>query len=735
MPGRALLLPRKRPGSRSPLWLQRQRSANLLAVASRYGSFPIILETYRECLRDVFDLPGLVEVLREVQNREIRISPVETREASPFARSLLFDYVAAYMYEGDAPLAERRAQALTLDRNLLRDLLGEAELRELLDPGAIEQVELELQLLTDNRKAKTLDHVHDMLRRLGDLDVSEVAARLVEPSNAEPWLLELEASRRACRTRIGGRERWIPIEDAGRFRDALGVSIPVGVPEVFLRRSEGALEGLLARYARTHAPFVTASPAKRWSLPESLIRETLEEMDAEGAILHGDFRPGGTEREWCDPDVLRQIKGRSLARLRKEVEPVTGAAYARFLQRWHGIGSPQRGLDRLRTVIDQLEGASLPASVLEREILPSRVADFQPSMLDTLLASGEVAWFGAGRIGRDDGRIVLVRRESLERFVPPLGDSLSALHEAIVDALRARGAQFFSDLVVASGAPHTEVLEALWDLVWAGAVTNDTLAPVRALNWPRRSSSAPSRGRMSKLAPESAGRWSLVRPQPTDESRQALTAASHARAEAFLERLGIVTREGVAGEDLPGGFSAVYPVLKAMEDAGRVRRGYFVEGLGAAQFALPGAAERVRAERDLPDEPVVAVLSATDPAQPYGATLAWPRDENEPRKAYQRVAGARVVLVNGDPVLYLDRGHRGLLTFPAAESEDLLAEAVAALAVDGVALGSKGLSIDRIDGQPAMDSPLGRTLLEAGFAKGFRGFTKRPLRAEALAHA
>ncbi|MGE3075714.1 MAG: DEAD/DEAH box helicase [Dehalococcoidia bacterium] len=733
--GRALLLPKKRPGARSPLWLQRQRSANLLAVASRYGSFPIVLETYRECLRDVFDLPGLVEVLRQVQNREIRIAPVETREASPFARSLLFDYVAAYMYEGDAPLAERRAQALTLDRNLLRDLLGEAELRELLDPAAIEQVELELQCLTENRKARTLDHVHDLLRRLGDLDASEVAARLVQPSNADSWLVELETSRRACRIRIGGQERWIPIEDAGRFRDALGVSIPVGVPEVFLRRTEDALEGLLARYARTHAPFVTAAPARRWSLPESLVRETLEELDADGAILHGDFRPGGTEREWCDPEVLRQIKGRSLARLRKEVEPVTGAAYARFLQRWHGIGSHQRGLDRLRSVIDQLEGASLPASVLEREILPARVADFQPAMLDTLLASGEVAWFGAGRFGRDDGRIVLVRRESLERFAPPLPEGPSPLHESILQALTARGAQFYNDLVVAAGAPPAEVLEALWDLVWAGAVTNDTLAPVRALNWPRRASSTPSRGRMHRLPPESAGRWSLVRPGPADESRQALTAASHAKAEAFLERLGIVTREGVSGEDLPGGFSAVYPVLKAMEDAGRVRRGYFVEGLGAAQFALPGAAERVRAERELPDETIVTVLSATDPAQPYGATLAWPRTEGDARKTYQRVAGARVVLVNGDPVLYLDRGHRGLLTFPAAESEDLLAEAINALSIDPIALGSKGLSIERIDGLPAAESSLAASLLDAGFAKGFRGFTRRPLRSEAFAHA
>ena len=733
--GRALLLPKRRPGARSPLWLQRQRSANLLAVASRYGSFPIVLETYRECLRDVFDMPGLIEVLRQVQNREIRVVPVETREASPFARSLLFDYVAAYMYEGDAPLAERRAQALTLDRNLLRDLLGEAELRELLDRAAIEQVELELQCLVPNRKAKTVDHVHDLLRRLGDLDVEEVAARLVDAGQAEAWLAGVGATPRACRCPTSGTQRWIAIEDAGRFRDALGVSIPVGVPEVFLRRSDGALEGILGRYARTHGPFVTAAPARRWALPESLVRETLEELDAEGSVLHGDFRPGGTEREWCDPEVLRQVKSRSLARLRKEVEPVSAAAYARFLQRWHSLGSPQRGLDRLRDVLAQLEGAALPASVLEREVLPVRVADYQPSMLDSLMASGEVAWFGEGRLGRDDGRLVLVRREMLATFAPVVAEPPRPLHAAVLDALTARGALFFTDLVAVAKAPHAEVLEALWDLVWAGAVTNDTIAPVRALSWGRRPSAAPHRGRIGKLPPESAGRWSLVRSVPLDESRAAATARSHARTAALLERLGIVTREGVAAEEQPGGFSSVYPVLKAMEDSGRVRRGYFVEGLGAAQFALPGAAERVRAERDAPDEPSPVVLSASDPAQPYGATLPWPREDEASRKAYQRVAGARVVLVDGVPVLYLAAGRKALLTFPAARDEAQLALAVAALAEDMGSLGGKGLSIERVDGGPVAESPVAAALMEAGFTRGFRGLTKRPQRAGGPARA
>jgi len=465
-----------------------------------------------------------------------------------------------------------------------------------------------------------------------------------------------------------------------------------------------------------------------------LIRETLEEMDADGTVLHGDFRPGGTEREWCDPEVLRQIKKRSLARLRREVEPVDGAAYARFLQRWQGVGNAHRGPDRLRDVIGQLEGLPIAASVLEREILNCRVADFEPAMVDSLMSAGEVAWFGAGQVGKDDGRVVLVRREMLEHFAPARLPVEGELQAKLVAALEARGALFFADLVSVAGAPHMEVLEALWALVWAGAVTNDTLAPVRALSWHKRTSGPAPRGRLGRLPPESAGRWSLVRMAPSADSRAAATARSHAVAESLLERLGIVTREGATAEDIAGGFSAVYPVLKAMEDAGRVRRGYFVEGLGAAQFALPGAAERVRAERELPDETGVVILAATDPAQPYGATLAWPRDSDEARKSYQRVAGARLALVDGLPVLYIDRSRKGLLTFPG-NTERTERLAIEALANDPASLGSKGLSVERIDGAPADESRIAPLFREAGFSQGFRGLTRRPPRAEAFAHA
>ncbi|MEX0784584.1 MAG: DEAD/DEAH box helicase [Dehalococcoidia bacterium] len=764
--GRALLLPKRYPGARSPLWMQRQRSANLMAVASRYGSFPIILETYRECLRDVFDLPGLIDTLTRIRSREIRVSTVETTDASPFSRGLIFDYVAAYMYEGDAPLAERRAQALTLDRNLLRDLLGEDELRELLDPDAVSDIELELQCLVDKRKARNEDQLHDLLRRVGDLSEFELSARVTDPAALGGWLAALLATRRACPVRIAGEDRWIPMEDAGRYRDALGVSPPLGVPEAFLKKSESPLDGLVARYARTHSPFIAAAPAQRWAIPETLVCEALQRLEAAGSVIQGNFRPGGLEREWCEPEVLRALRRRSLARLRREVEPVDHAAFARFLLSWHSIraageaeGNRQstvdnRQLDRLRAVLGQLEGFAIPASVLERDILPARLPGYQPRLLDELGASGELAWAGSGTLGRDDGRIALYRREQLLTLAgqpAPLADDPTReghLHRAILDHLAGRGASFFADLVVATRAHPKEVLASLWDLVWAGHVTNDTFAPVRALAWPRRNGSHRP-GRTGSLPPESAGRWSLLESPPRDQEgavgAPTTTARAHALTLALLERYGVVTRQGVASENIPGGFSTVYPVLKAMEEGGRLRRGYFVEGLGGAQFTLPGAVDRLRAQRDLPDEPQVHILAATDPANPYGAAIPWPRREGDDRRALQRAAGARVILVNGEPVLYLDRGGRSVVTLPAFDtSPDAVAAGIAAdaatLAIGALAsiadeAGGRGITIDRIDGESATQSAHAGRFIAAGFISGFRGLTYRPAPKGALARA
>jgi ATP-dependent Lhr-like helicase len=741
---RALLLPRRRPGTRTPLWQQRQRAADLLAIASRYGSFPILVETYRECLSDVFDLPALRDVLAGVQRREISVHSVETVKASPFASSLLFDYVAVYMYEGDAPLAERRAQALTLDRDLLRELLGQEELRELIDPEALADLELSLQALTDDRQAKTADGLHDLLRRLGDLSTDEAGARVVGGVEAaRRWLEELAGSRRAVQVRIAGEERWIAIEDVARYRDGLGVQPPLGVPDAFLAPAVQALDGLLARWARTHGPFLAPAPATRWGIPLTQVEDALVRLLAAETVLRGEFRPGGAEREWCDPDVLRLLRRRSLARLRREVEPVEQAALARFLPAWHGIApvgearpsvSQQAALERLAEVVDQLTGVPIPASVLERDVLPARINGYQPRLLDELGAMGEVAWVGQGSLGRDDGRIVLYRpgREALRMAgraaAEPGGERPNGeRHEKIREHLARRGASFYRDIYTAAGGgTDREVLDALWDLVWSGDVTNDTFAPLRALRWKRPGRDARRRpGRLTTLGPpEAAGRWSLV--EAVSAPGVITTERAHALATALLERHGIVTREAVVAEGVEGGFASTYPILRAMEEAGRIRRGYFVEGLGAAQFALAGALERLRIVRE-PEggAPVVHLLAATDPAQPYGAALAWPRRGEDDRRPFQRAAGAYVVLVGGAAVVYLDRGGASLQLFPAADDVDALRLAVSGLrglVADGR---MRDLVVKKLDGEPVASAARREELLEAGFVPGYRGLVLR----------
>ena len=764
--GRALLLPRRRPGSRTPLWQQRQRAADLLGVASRYGSFPILVETYRECLADVFDLPALREVLGGVARREIRVHRVETPAATPMASALLFDYVAAYMYEGDAPLAERRAQALALDRDLLRELLGQEELRELLDPAALDETELGLQALDPDRKAGSVDQVADLLRRLGDLAEDEVADRTRGgPAAAREWLEALEATRRAIVIRIGGAPRWIAGEDAGRYRDATGAQPPPGTPIAFLGESRDPLGGLLGRWARTHGPFLAAEPAARWGLPVGIVAAALERLADAGTLLLGEFRPGGAEREWCDPEVLRVLRRRSLARLRREVEAVEPQAFARFLPAWQGVmpvpapgaerPAPLRGqaaLERLAEVVDQLAGVPIPASVLERDVLPARVAGYQPRLLDELGALGEVAWIGWGALGRDDGRIALFRPGRSEALrgalAVPRADAADLLlqprHAAIRELLGNRGASFYREVYAAAGGgTDRDVLDALWDLVWAGAVTNDTFAPLRALRWKRPGRDGrPRPGRLATLGPpEAAGRWSLVQPagsafaggaEPSGAPGGSVDGAAatrrlHALALALLDRHGVLTREAVIAEGIEGGFAAIYPVLRALEESGRIRRGYFVDGLGAAQFALAGAIDRLRGTRE-PEAaaPRVDLLAAADPAQPYGAALAWPRRDASDRRPFQRAAGAYVALVDGLPVLYLERGGRGLATFPSAEDPERLGPALGALRALLLFGRFRELVVSRVDGEPVGPaSPWRERLVDGGFVPGYRGMVLR----------
>lgn len=712
---RALLLPRRGPNRRTPLWLQRQRAARLLAVASRFPDFPIVLETYRECLQDVFDLPALARLLGDIRSRQVRLVAVETAEPSPFARSLAFDYAAAFMYEGDQPLAERRAQALTLDRDLLRALLGEDEVDALLPAEALEDVELELQALAAAFRASSPDALHDLLRRLGDLSVAEVEVRVADPSSARLWLEQLARDSRALAVRIAGEERWIAAEDAGWYRDALGVVPPPGTAEAFLRPVPDALDRLLRRYARTHGPFEAGAPAARWGVAERPVREALERLVGQGTLVAGTFR--GSGRQYCDGEVLRRIRRRALAKLRREVEAVDGTTFARFLLGWHGLDAPRPGsVEALREALLQLEGAPLVASALERDLLTARVVPYEPRWLDELLASGEFAWVGCGAIGRGDGRVAFVPRHRLADWAPSMAyDPPTPLHAAILAALQQRGASFFADLLAELNVRPRDLLDALWDLVWAGLVTNDTFGPVRALAHPlpRRS----VRPGYALLPPEAAGRWSLV-PGPLTGADAALRRA-HARIGALLERYGLVARGIARAEAVEGGFAALYPVLRSLEARGSVRRGYFVEGLGGAQFAHPSAVDRLRAYRSLGDGARVLLLAATDPANPYGSILPWP--EPTAGAQPQRGAGSYVVLVDGAAVFFLDRGGgRRLLPFVSPEDERAL-PALAVLATLAARLPRHSLRIERIGDEEALASPWRPLLERVGFTPGYRG--------------
>ncbi len=732
--GRALLLPRRQPGRRSPLWQQRQRSAQLLSVASEYPSFPIVLETMREVLQDVFDVPGLTRLMRDLESRAVRIVEVETTEPSPFARSLLFGYVGAFIYEGDSPLAERRAAALSLDSTLLAELLGQAELRELLDPEALALVERDLQKLSEDRQARDAEGTADLLRMLGPLSTAEAMARGAQAG----WLVELEGARRVIRVRLAGEERWAAIEDAGRLRDALGVPLPVGIPEAFLEPVTDPFGDLVARYARTHAPFTAADVALRYGLGTAVVTGALRRLAGSGRVAEGEFRPGGSGTEWCDAEVLRLLRRRSLALLRQEAEPVPPAALARFLPAWQGVGGGLRGVDGVLRVIEQLQGTPMPASALERLVLPARVAGYSPALLDELTASGEVLWAGHGALPGDDGWLSLHLTESAPLSLPLIVDDLAStpLHGAVLDALDGGNALFFRALSDKVGSlDDTALAAALWDLVWSGRLTNDTLGPIRALTGagrgahrarkatPRSRYGRPGRAPMPARSgpPTVAGRWSLLPERDTDP-----TLRAHALADGLLDRHGVVTRGAVTAERVPGGFAAAYRVLAAFEEVGRARRGYAVEGLGAAQFFSPGAVDRLRTYATERREPAPAVmLAATDPANVYGAALAWPARPGEVASGHKpgRKAGALVVLHDGELVLYVERGGRSLLTW--TDDPAVLQPAVDALAL-AVRDGQLGkLAVERADGSTVLDSPLGAALERAGFHPTPRGLRLR----------
>jgi ATP-dependent Lhr-like helicase len=751
---RALLIPRAYPGRRTPLWQQRLKAHNLLEVARRYSDFPIVLETYRECLRDILDVPGLQALLRDLHAREVSLVEVETRTASPFASSLLFDYVATYMYEGDTPTAERRAAVLSLDRDLLRELLGQEELRELIDPGALQRVEDDLQHRSEMTRATGRDELHDVLRHVGELDSEEVSERVFDGVDANALVEQLLGERRAIRLRIAGRERYIAADEAGTYRDALGAAPPGGLPEAFLQPVPDALDELVLRYARTHGPFTTAELRERFGVDPGTV---LRELERAGTIVRGELRPGGTEREWCDVEVLRRLRRASLAALRKEIEPADQRRLATFLPAWQGVDRRARtgaGVERLREVLVPLQGLALPVEAWERDVLPRRTGAYSPSWLDSLCASGELVWVGAGSLGRS-GRVALYFREDAAALGPPAGATAPARespgesgHELVRARLR-EGPCFFADLLVAFDGAAEELREALWDLAWAGEVTNDAWAPLRAarLTLARGGGAGAGAGRSGRASltarsrfsrrqrsgaqSQVQGRWSLTEAVFGEAATGGTAGAERRRAlaELLLERYGIVTREQVLAEGIKGGFALLYDTFNNLETLGICRRGYFIEGMGGAQFALPGAVERLRSE---PERESTLVIAAADPAQPYGAALPWPKREREQGRP-ARVAGAYLVLLAEEPALYLERGGRSLTTLldPAAasaagrfaEQGGPLRAALAALA-EAVRAGKvPKLALERIDGEPAMTSPLADTLIELGFHSGPRRLT------------
>ncbi|MEO6200689.1 MAG: ATP-dependent helicase [Cryobacterium sp.] len=778
---RALLLPRYNPGRRSPLWQQRQKAAQLLDVARTFPTFPIILETVRECLQDVYDLPALTALAREIVARSVRLVEITTESASPFASTLLFGYVAAFMYEGDSPLAERRATALSIDSALLAELLGRVELRELLDPAVVELTDHELQRLAAGRQARGIEGVADLLRGLGPLTSQEVAARLEpepapvaipetgEPTiaaavavaaaaaspSAEAHLTALVAARRAIRVTYAGHEWWAAIEDSSRLRDALGVPLPMGIPGAFTESVVDPLGDLVSRYARTHGPFTAADVATRFGLGRAVALVALHRLADERRVVEGEFRPTGSGSEWCDAEVLRRVRRRSLAALRHEVEPVDQAVIGRFLPAWQHVGGRLRGVDGVASVIEQLEGARIPASAWESLILPARIESYTPAMLDELTASGEVLWAGSGALAGNDGWVSLHLAETAPLTLPPPIDrETSPLQREILATLAGGGAFFFRQLADAVGSQDdTELAAALWDLVWSGLIGNDTFAPVRSLISGGHTAHKPTRaaprarlhgGRAfarprlpSRTGPPTvSGRWSILPVADDSPTRRA-----HALAETLLERYGVLTRGSVTSEGVPGGFALVYRTLSGFEETGRARRGYFVEGLGAAQFAAAGTIDRLRtftpeSDRAAGDREAVTAgearprtvvtLAATDPANPYGAMLAWPPPPEGTGHRPGRKAGALVVLVDGALVLYVERGGKTVLAFGAdAEAHEVFGAAAVSLAAVVTSGRVEKLAVRTVNGEFVLGTAVGGALQAAGFGAQPQGLRLR----------
>ena len=699
---RALLLPSRNPGKRAPLWQQRQRSAQLLDVARQYPTFPIVLETVRECLQDVYDLPALVELCGNLRERTVRVAEVTTETASPFASSILFTYTGAFMYEGDSPLAEKRAAALALDTALLTQLLGGVELRDLLDPGIIAEVDADLRRRSDRRKATNAEQLIDALRVLGPVPLAELG--LVSEVSAED--AERELGRRIMRVRIAGVEHVAQSLDAALLRDGLGVPVPPGIP-VAPDLVPDALEQLVARWARTRGPFTHSDVGGAFGLAASVAHSIVGGLVASKTLVQGRYRRDVDEPEFLAPEVLKTIRSRSLAAARAQTEPVSPSTFGRFLPKWQQVApvlpagrAPElRGADGVFAVVEQLAGVRLPASAWETLVLPQRVRGYQPRDLDELTANGEVLVVGAGSAGAADPWVMLLPADYAAQLVDVPDDedlaALGPLQQQILDVLADGGGGFLFSLIaqhVGSGEGAAEIREALWSLFELGLVSPDGFAPLRARlsrgsggRTAHRARRTPARGRLrmgrtsfaqaqqAMAPPDMVGRWSS-----TIAADDSATARGVAHGEAWLDRYGVVTRGSVMAEATAGGFALAYGVLSRFEEAGKAMRGMVIDGLGAAQFSTPAVIDRLRGLADSPDVegwpsgvevPEVHVLSAVDPANPYGAALPWPE------RGPTRSAGGLVVLVDGLLSAHLTRGGRTLTVFdppPGLDHGDVL---------------------------------------------------------------
>lgn len=738
---RALLLPRRDPGRRQPLWQQRQRAGQLLEIARLHPRFPIIIETVREVLQDVYDVPALIETLRRLERGAVRIVEVTTETPSPFAATMLFSYTGANLYDDDQPLSDRRAAALSMDPALLAAVLGTVDLRELLDPEVIEEVESQLQHTAADRRVASAGDVADLLRLLGPVSVEALPARVREDVELNAAL----ADERVAVVELAGREHAVAAADLPLLRDALGTEVPTdagGLPT--LEPGRDPLTQLVARYARSHAPFTVAAVAEAFGLGASTARLVLEREAGARRLVQGHFTPGRDGLEYSDPEVLRRIRARCLAIARAQVQPVSHTGLARFLTHWHGVDDrPVSSPDEVLLALQRLAGAVLPASAWETHVLRARLRDYRPVHLDELIAEGEVVIRVRGQAGPNDPLVALVPADDVDLVAPPAAPDEAAA--AFAEELGRTGG-LFSELrsareAAGGGLVDTAgLVEELWHAVEAGAVAPMSMSAIRARLGgssrgahrasrpsPRRRARLPRPGRAPFGRPstdgapaEASGRWYPVREPESSPPEQAVAQVS-----AWLERHGVVTRGAVAADRPDGGFAAAYRVMAGLEESGKLLRGYVVDGLGGAQFASPEAIDQIRGFADAPDatdwpsgatSPTPVVLAALDPANPYGSVVPWPE---HPTARPARSAGALVVLADGVCLAHLTRGGRTLTLFPvdraAAPGVEEVAGLVASALVEAVAEGRMSrFRIDEIDGERPGNGPVATAMRAAG---------------------